>query len=82
MPVKATIFLRTVYDASVREELDTVIAHEIGHALGMIHSGDTIHLMIGGQFARVSEPSPDEILLGQVMYALPRAINMVWYRPE
>lgn len=82
MPVKATIFLRTIYDASNRDALETVIAHEIGHALGMIHSADPSHLMLGGYFPAVSEPTPDEVFLGRAMYAVPRGTNMVWYRPE
>ena len=80
-PIKGTIVMRKIYRASDESFYRTVVAHEIGHALGMAHSTDRLHLMIGSRAPVVSQPSPDEIWLGKVMYHLPRGIDMdtfVW----
>ncbi|MDH3215486.1 MAG: matrixin family metalloprotease [Candidatus Krumholzibacteria bacterium] len=81
-PVKGRIWLRTIWGDDTVGSFQRILAHEVGHALGMGHSTDPDHLMIGGISQRVAEPTPDEIWLGRAMYTLPRGTPLEWYRWE
>jgi hypothetical protein len=78
-PVKGTIYLRRIYDAPGEWYFRRVVAHEIGHALGMAHSTDPIHLMIGSRAPELAHPSPDEVWLVRTMYHLPRGTDMDFF---
>ena len=71
--------MRMVYDPASEDLLETVAGHEFGHALGVEHSIDTGHLMIGSRTPVVNQPSSDEILLIRAIYNMPRGQSMAWY---
>lgn len=50
---------------------DLVFAHELGHVMGLGHSRNTGHLMVGLTMPQVSHPSIDEIRVMQVLYHMP-----------
>jgi hypothetical protein len=79
LPIKSEIVMRTVYDPSNTQLLDTTAGHEVGHALGMGHSDDEGHLMIGGRVPVVTQPTLDEIHLIRALYRLPRGQSMNWF---
>ncbi|HEU4929113.1 MAG TPA: matrixin family metalloprotease [Candidatus Krumholzibacteria bacterium] len=71
-PRRGTIEFRTVYSEPTRSVLQMVARHELGHVLGMNHSTDWGHLMVGGVSPQVDYFSPDEIAVLQCQYHLPR----------
>jgi hypothetical protein len=79
LTVLGRIIHRTHYTPEIQESFHTIAAHEIGHALGLSHSTDSIHLMVGGSAASVLQPSTDEIKLIRAMYRMPRGQSMQWY---
>jgi hypothetical protein len=79
LPIKSHIVFRTEYGPSSEQLLDTTAGHEIGHALGMAHSVDDAHLMIGGRVPVVTQPTLDEILLVRALVRLPRGQSMNWF---
>ena len=50
---------------------EMVFAHELGHVIGLDHSRNTGHLMVGLTTPQVHHPSIDEIRLVQVLYHMP-----------
>ncbi len=81
-PIQGRINMRTIYDTTLVDLLTTISMHEIGHSLGLGHSNDMGHLMVGGITARVMEPTLDEIWLARAVVRIPRGTPIGWYRFE
>jgi hypothetical protein len=50
---------------------EMVFTHELGHIIGLDHSRNTGHLMVGMTTPQVHHPSIDEIRVVQVLYHMP-----------
>ncbi len=75
-PQKAQIKFRTHYASGTVEPFRVVIRHELGHAVGLNHSFDTGHLMVGGQAPGTSWFTPVELDVIKVHYNIPRGHEM------
>jgi hypothetical protein len=76
-PVQARIRFRTSYSPGSLEPFKVVIRHELGHALGLNHSADRRHLMVGGQSPGTSWFSDDELHVIEALYRIPRGHEML-----
>jgi hypothetical protein len=81
-PVQARVKFRTFYSPTSVGTFRVIIRHEFGHALGLYHSADRFHLMVGGQASAVSWFSPEELSVIRVRYHIPRGINLLDYSVE
>jgi hypothetical protein len=82
-PIWGRIQFRTVYAPGYETAFRRVIAHEFGHVLGMAHSTDSRHLMIGGTSApQVDTFSPDEIAVIQAIYGIRRGVSDGVFIPD
>jgi hypothetical protein len=78
-PLVSLVEFREEYTTSVEDAFKLVIRHELGHALGLNHSTDTRHLMLGGPAPAVSHFDTDEIAVMRTYYAIPRGWNVRSY---
>lgn len=78
-PLSSLITFRTVYSASVEDAFKITVRHEMGHALGLNHSLDTNHIMVGGPAPSVEHFSTDEIAVLRTYLTIPRGWNVRYY---
>ncbi len=71
-PRRGRIQFRTGYTLPTRDVLEVVTRHELGHVLGLNHSTDLAHVMVGGQAPQAEFFAPDEVALLLCRYHLPR----------
>jgi len=61
---------------AITAETHVIFTHEFGHIIGLDHSVDDGHIMIGLTFPRVDHVSEDEIHLVRSIYHLPSIFNV------
>lgn len=81
-PLQGTCEFRRVYTPSMLDGFMLTIRHELGHAIGLRHSNDPAHLMVGYQSPVVSNFTPDEIAVIRAYYHVPRGLLMGSYSWE
>ncbi len=79
LTIQGRISIRTLYDENSYETFLKVLRHEIGHSLGLAHSIDSVHLMVGGRVPAITQPSGDEVGLVSSMYHVPRGFPASWF---
>jgi hypothetical protein len=82
-PLVSLIEFRNVYNPSNVDAFKITIRHELGHALGLQHSTDDRHIMVGGSEAP-SAPgfAPEEVAVLRSHYTIPRGWNNRLYRRD
>ena len=71
-PARKEIFIYTKNtEVPLIRFADMVFTHELGHVIGLDHSMNTGHLMVGLTTPQVHHPSVDEIRVVQVLYHMP-----------
>jgi hypothetical protein len=81
-PVQGVIEFRVVWDAAHQLPFERVIRHELGHVLGLNHSEDQGHLMVGGIAPQVDNFSSDEINIIKTRFNIPRGVPLATYVRE
>jgi hypothetical protein len=76
-PIKGLVRFRTHYSPNSLEAFKVVIRHELGHALGLKHSADPGHLMVGGQAPRTAWFAQDELNVLHALHRIPRGHEML-----
>jgi len=82
MTIQGQLTMRTIYALDTYEAFLKVSRHEVGHAVGLGHSFDAIHLMVGGQASAITHPSNDEIGLAKCIYNIPRGFPVAWFQND
>jgi hypothetical protein len=71
-PARKEIFIYTKNtEVPLSRFAEMVFTHELGHVIGLDHSRNTGHLMVGLTTPQVMHPSIDEIRVVQVLYHMP-----------
>jgi hypothetical protein len=78
-PTLGRVSIRSAYDPTMVLGFTAIAAHEAGHVLGLGHSNDTGHLMVGWKSPGSLQPTEDEIDLVRVLYRLPRGVEYKWF---
>ncbi len=81
-PVKGEIEFRTVYTGPTEIPFRIVARHELGHVLGLNHSVDMRHLMIGGVSPQAHHFAPVEIAVIRARFHIPRGLTISYYLRE
>jgi len=74
-PSRARIQFRTAYTPAYENALVRTARHELGHALGLNHSLDPAHTMVGGIATAVDTFSVDEVSVIRCLYTIPRGFD-------
>jgi len=71
-PAKKVIWIFTkATDIPYWRYADLIFTHELGHVIGLDHSRNAGHLMVGGTTPVAQHPTTDEVRVVQVLYHLP-----------
>ncbi len=81
-PIQGVIEFRTGYSTGSQRSFERVIRHEFGHVLGLNHSEDQNHLMVGGVAPQVDYFSSDEINVIKTRFNIPRGVPLASYIRE
>ncbi len=73
---KKMIIYPLISTPSITVYTHVIFTHEFGHIIGLDHSVDDGHIMLGLTFPRVDHVSEDEIHLVRSIYHLPSIINV------
>lgn len=74
-PTHGRVSIRTAYDGTMIPGFTAIVSHEAGHVLGLSHSNDQRHLMVGWRSPGSLTPTQEEVWLATALYRLPRGIN-------
>ena len=78
-PLVSLIEFKADYTATTEDAFKQTVRHELGHALGLNHSTDPLHLMLGGPVPAVSFFDTDEIAVMRTYLCIPRGWNVRYY---
>ena len=80
-PLKKVMFISTLLTTPpITKDTHVIYTHEFGHVIGLYHSVDDGHIMIGLTFPRVDHVSTDESNLVKVIYSLPPIFDSEWIK--
>ena len=78
-PLKKVMFISTLLTRPpITNDTHVIYTHEFGHVIGLYHSVDGGHIMIGLIFPKVEHVSTDESNLVKVIYNLPPVFDSEW----
>jgi hypothetical protein len=78
-PENGLIQFRVTYGTGTAETFRGIIRHEFGHVLGLMHSADSRHLMVGGHAASRTTFTPVEEDVLRALYHIPRGHDNLRY---